>query len=341
MKIALITDAWLPQVNGVVRTLGEVQRELLAGGHDFLVFHPGQHHTLPCPLYPEINLSILPGRVLGKILHAERPDAIHIATEGPLGLAARNYCRRHDLPFTTSYHTKFPEYLRAIAHVPAPLTYRVVRWFHSGATRTLVPTPSMKVELDQRGFRNIHVWTRGVDTTLFRPRDKSLLDLPRPIFCYVGRVSTEKNIEAFLRADLPGTKLVIGDGPAMSLLRRRYPDATFTGYKHGEALARHLAACDVFVFPSRTDTFGVVMLEAMACGLPVAAYPVTGPIDIIQPGTVGALDEDLGRAARAALEIHPDDCRAYALGFSWARCAELFLENLEPITRAPRQRHAS
>ncbi|TVQ56911.1 MAG: glycosyltransferase family 1 protein [Phycisphaerales bacterium] len=333
MKIALLTDAWLPQVNGVVRTLGQVRHEVEKLGHDMLVVHPDLFNTFPCPRYAEIRLSVLPGRVIADLLDQEQPDAIHIATEGPIGLAGRKYCVKRNLPFTTSYHTKFPEYVQAFAHVPPRWTYAMLRWFHVPAARTLVPTASMKRELVERGFDGIRVWTRGVDTELFKPYGKEPLDhLPRPIFVYFGRVSREKNIESFLKLDLPGTKYVIGDGPARKSLEKKFPNAVFAGYMHGETLARHIAASDVFVFPSRTDTFGVVMLEALACGVPVAAYPVTGPIDVITTSEVGILDEDLRDAAERAMKCDPNKCRTYALGYSWLKCAEIFLETLAPIS---------
>ena len=331
MRIAMITDAWFPQINGVVTTLNNVKSELQRDGHDVLVINPSQFRTVACPRYPEIRLALLPGRRLRRMLDDFRPQAIHIATEGPLGLAGRRFCRRAGMPFTTSYHTQFALYLKIYFGVPRDWTYRLVRWFHAAAARTLVPTASVGRELESRGFRNLVVWTRGVDTDLFKPRTSHQYPDPRPVFLYVGRVAHEKNIEAFLKLDLPGTKVVVGDGPAMNELIRRYDRARFVGYKHGLDLAAHIAAADVFVFPSSTDTFGVVMLEAMACGLPVAAYPVTGPIDVVSDGISGVLHEDLRLAALKALQISPASCRQYALGFSWRRCACMFLENLAPI----------
>ena len=330
MKIGLITDAWYPQVNGVVRTMSHVRDELVDLGHEFLVVSPDQFRTFPCPRYPEIRLSVHPLRRVRQLIEEGRPDALHIATEGPLGLMARRYCRRRGLPFTTSYHTQYAQYLRKYVGLPTSIGYRGLRWFHNAAAATLVPTRSIRDELAERGFRNLHVWTRGVDTDLFRPYGKDLIDDPRPIFIYVGRVSREKNIQAFLDAKLPGTKYVVGDGPEMPALKRRHPKVRFVGFKHGEELARYFAAADVFVFPSLTDTFGVVLLEAMACGVPAAAYPVTGPIDVVEQGVSGILDEDIERAAVAALDLDPEVCRNFALEFSWRRCAEMFLETLEP-----------
>jgi len=328
LRLALVTDAWLPQVNGVVRTLGHTVREVEAAGHEVTVVSPADFRTVPCPTYPEIRLALFAGREVRRRLEALEPDAVHIATEGPLGLAARNWCVRRRRPFTTAYHTQFPEYVRARAPIPLRIGYAAVRWYHGRATRTLVTTPSMQRQLEARGFRNLHLWGRGVDTDLFRPRDKGFLDLPRPIWLYFGRVAVEKGIGDFLDLELPGSKLVVGDGPETASLKRRYPGAVFAGYRHGEDLAAHIAACDAFVFPSRTDTFGLVLLEAMACGVPVAAYPVTGPVDVIVDGVNGVLGEDLRRAALAALAIDPAACRKHALAHSWAACTRQFLAAL-------------
>jgi glycosyltransferase involved in cell wall biosynthesis len=331
LRLALVTDAWLPQVNGVVRTLGNTIREIEAVGHEVTVISPADFRTIPCPTYPEIRLALFAGRAVRRRLETLDPDAVHVATEGPLGLAARNWCVRHSRPFTTAYHTQFPEYVRARAPVPLSIGYAAVRWFHGRATRTLVTTPSMQRQLEARGFRNLHLWGRGVDTELFRPRDRDFLDLPRPIWLYFGRVAVEKGIGDFLALDLPGTKLVVGDGPACEDLKRRYPTAVFAGYRHGEDLAAHISASDVFVFPSRTDTFGLVLLEAMACGVPVAAYPVTGPIDVIRDGVTGILRENLREAALAALQLDPLACRAHALEHSWAASTRQFLGALAPV----------
>jgi glycosyltransferase involved in cell wall biosynthesis len=328
VRLALITDAWLPQVNGVVRTLGHTIREIEAAGHEVTVISPADFRTIPCPTYPEIRLSLFAGRAVRRRLEMLAPDAVHVATEGPLGLAARNWCVRRNRPFTTAYHTQFPEYVRARFPVPLSLGYAAVRWFHGRASRTLVTTQSMQRLLESRGFGRLAVWGRGVDTDLFRPRDRRFLDLPRPIWLYFGRIAVEKGVEDFLALDLPGTKLVVGGGPAAADLQRRYPDAVFAGYRYGEDLATHIAASDVFVFPSRTDTFGLVLLEAMACGVPVAAYPVTGPIDVVVRGVTGVLSEDLRAAAMAALQLSPEACRAHALQHSWAAATRQFLANL-------------
>jgi glycosyltransferase involved in cell wall biosynthesis len=328
MRLALVTDAWHPQVNGVVRTLRYTIRELAAAGHEVTVISPADFRTIPCPTYPEIRLALFPGRSVRRRLEELRPDAVHIATEGPLGLAARNWCVRRGWPFTTAYHTQFPEYLRARAPVPLDAGYAAVRWFHGRAERTLVTTPTMLRQLESRGFSRLALWGRGVDTELFRPRPKAFLDLPRPVWLYFGRIAVEKGVEDFLQLDLPGSKLVVGDGPALAELRRRYPDAVYAGYRHGEDLAAHIAASDVFVFPSRTDTFGLVLLEAMACGVPVAAYPVTGPLDVVEPGVTGMLSGDLRAAALGALDLDPAACRTHALQFSWESATRQFLASL-------------
>ena len=330
MKIAIVTDAWRPQTNGVVKTLSTTANGLRALGHDVRIIEPNQFKTFPCPTYPEIRLAWLPYGRVSELLEDFEPDAIHIATEGTLGTAARKWCLRRQFPFTTSYHTQFPEYVRARLPIPLSVSYAHLRRFHSAAARTMVATPAMQRLLESRGFKNIVRWTRGVDVSLFKPRDKSFLDFPRPIAMYVGRVAIEKNIEAFLKLDLPGTKVVVGDGPARAELETKYPNTKFVGYRFGEELASHVAAADVFVFPSRTDTFGLVLLEAMACGVPVAAYPVTGPIDVVTQGVTGELNEDLRAAALAALKLDPNQCRAYALANTWETATRQFLSNLAP-----------
>jgi glycosyltransferase involved in cell wall biosynthesis len=328
MRVVVATDAWHPQTNGVVRTLATTVEHMRAGGIDVHVISPDQFRTIPCPTYPEIRLSLLAGGAVTRQLEQLQPTAVHVSTEGPIGLAARRWCVRVGHAFTTAYHTQFPEYIRARAPVPLSVSYAYMRWFHGAAKRTLVATPSMRRQLEAHGFDNIATWSRGVDSELFRPREKSFLSLPRPIWLYLGRVAVEKGIEDFLALDLPGTKLVVGDGPARPSLQARFPDVVFVGYKHGEDLARHVAASDVFVFPSRTDTFGLVLLEAMACGLPVAAYPVTGPVDVVANGVTGVLDEDLRAAALAALKLDPAACREHAVGYSWEACTRQFVSAL-------------
>jgi glycosyltransferase involved in cell wall biosynthesis len=328
MKILIVTDAWRPQTNGVVRTLSHTVDCLRDAGHDVQLITPVGFRTIACPSYPEIRLALFPAGKVARAIEAFAPDALHIATEGSLGVAARRYCLRRGLYFTTSYHTQFPQYLRSRVPIPLSVSYRWLRRFHGAARACMVSTASMQSELEQWGFRNVARWQRGVDTRLFRPQSKQFLDLPRPIAVYVGRLAVEKNIDAFLKMPWAGSKLVVGDGPEHERLRANYPDAVFAGYRFGEDLAAHLAASDVFVFPSRTDTFGLVILEALACGLPVAAYPVTGPIDVIEDGVTGALEENLARAAHRALRLDPAACRARALRCSWERCTREFASNL-------------
>lgn len=330
MRIAIVTDAWEPQVNGVVTTLTRTQECLEALGHAVRIFSPAGHRTVPCPTYPEIRLALFPERRLARELESFGPDAVHVATEGPLGGAARRHCRRANLAFTTSYHTQFPQYVRSRVPVPIGLSYAYLRHHHGAARRTLVATEHQRRELVRWGFGNVVVWPRGVDTETFRPRAGLELGLERPIWMYAGRVAVEKNLEAFLELDLPGSKVVVGDGPDRARLAARHPSARFVGYKFGVDLAQHLSAADVFVFPSRTDTFGLVMLEALACGTPVAAYPVTGPVDVVTSGTDGVLDADLRRAALAALGIDREACRATALRRTWRAASERFLAYLVP-----------
>jgi len=340
MRIVIVTDAWHPQVNGVVKTLSTTAEHLQLWGHATLVIHPGLFKTFPCPTYPEIRLAWFPYRRIAALMNEFKPDAVHIATEGTLGVAARRWCLRNHFPFTTSYHTQFPEYIRARMPIPLSISYAFLRNFHSAAARTMVATPTMQRDLERRGFSNIARWSRGVDLELFKPQRKALLPLPKPIWIYVGRVAVEKNIEAFLQLPLPGTKVVIGDGPARAELAVKYSDTHFLGYKFGAELAAHIASADAFVFPSRTDTFGLVLLEAMACGVPVAAYPVTGPIDVVEHGVSGMLDDDLAKAASGALALDPGHCRAHALRYSWTAATQQFLNNLQPAEQPSPAIHA-
>ncbi len=316
-------------------TLTRVIHEIGEMGHEVRVLSPDLFRSVPCPTYPEIRLALFPRRKLRALLDSLQPCAIHVATEGPLGMAARAYCKRRRVPFTTAYHTRFPEYVRARARIPLALTYALMRRFHNDSAGVMVATASIEAELTARGFRRIRRWSRGVDTELFRPmpdeEEGELAGLKRPLHLYVGRVAVEKNIQAFLDLELDGSKVVVGDGPLLAELRRRYPQVRFLGVRQGEGLARCYAAADVFIFPSRTDTFGLVLLEALAAGLPVAAYPVPGPLDVVDGIGVGCLDEDLARAARSALAIPRERCRDYALQYSWRRSAEQFLENLRPF----------
>ncbi len=335
-RVLLVTDAWAPQVNGVVRTLETLGRDLSAMGHEVRYATPEGLVTLPLPTYPEIRLALFPKKSLEKMIGDFNPNAIHIATEGPVGLSARAICVKRKIPYSTSFHTRFPEYVRArIPFVPENLIWRFLRWFHDPAETMMVATASLKHELEAHGFRNTRIWSRGVDVDHFRPVAGASLPFARPIWLNVGRVAVEKNIEAFLSLDLPGTKVVVGDGPARASLEKRYPEAKFLGPKTGEELVRHYSAADVFVFPSRTDTFGLVLLEALACGLPVAAYPVQGPLDVVGGEPVAALHEDLATACAKALEIPAADCRTYALTRSWRACTEQFLANLPaPVSMA-------
>jgi glycosyltransferase involved in cell wall biosynthesis len=331
MHILIATDAWHPQINGVVRTLSALRDALTTSGARVSLLTPEGFATLPLPTYPDIRLALASVAAVGRRIEAVNPDAIHIATEGPIGHAVRRYCLRRRLPFTTSFTTRFPEYASARMPVPLSWGYAVLRRFHAPASAMMVSTPTLQRELEARGFRNIALWGRGVDTDRFRPEARIDLDLPRPIFVSVGRLAVEKNLDAFLSLDLPGSKLVIGDGPQAAELRARHPKAVFTGTLTGEPLAAHLAAADVFVFPSRTDTFGIVQLEALASGVPVAAYPVVGPADVIGTAPVGRLDDDLRAACLGALEMSRDACRRHALNFSWAASAQQFLTNLAPL----------
>jgi glycosyltransferase involved in cell wall biosynthesis len=331
MRILIATDAWHPQVNGVVRTLTSLARSASALGAEINFLTPDGFPSVGVPTYPGLRIALPNRREIAARIEAVSPDAIHIATEGPIGWAVRAYCRRRRLAFTTSYTTRFPEYIAARSIVPATLSYAVLRHFHAAAAMTMVATASLRQELSARGFRKLGNWTRGVDTTLFTPNDPAELDLPRPIFMTVGRVAVEKNLEAFLSLDLPGSKVVIGDGPQKAELQRRYPKARFLGEKTGKDLTSHLAAADVFVFPSRTDTFGVVQLEALACGTPVAAFPVTGPLDVIADHPVGALDSDLKSACIRALGASRQTCRSFALERSWENSARQFIGNLSAL----------
>jgi len=331
MRVLVATDAWHPQVNGVVRTLTSLARSAgaLGVGIDFL--SPDGFPTLPLPTYPELRLALPSRREIARRIEQAQPDAIHIATEGPIGHRVRAYCRRHGWPFTTSYTTRFPEYVSARAPIPESWIYAALRRFHAAATVTMVATPSLFSELAQRGFSNLGMWTRGVDTDLFRPERAIELGFPRPIFVSVGRVAVEKNLDAFLSLDLPGTKVVIGKGPQEEELKHRYPDVKFLGLLENGILAAHLAAADVFVFPSRTDTFGVVQLEALASGVPVAAFPVTGPKDVIGGNPIGVLNEDLRVACLEAFRIPREAFRTFALGCSWENSARQFIGNLQQV----------
>lgn len=333
MRIAIVTDAWTPQVNGVVRTLQTIRAELESMGHPVEVISPDLYGSIPCPTYPEIRLALVRASVVGQAIAAFRPDAVHLATEGPLCLAARRWCLRAKVPFTTAYHTHFPDYVAQRTGLPAAWFWRYIRWFHGPAQAVLVSTRSVRDQLRAHGLPNVRPWGRGVDLAAFTPQapaPAAFAGLPRPILLYVGRVAVEKNIAAFLAADHPGSKVVVGDGPARAALEKAHPDARFLGPLFGADLAGAYAGADAFVFPSRTDTFGLVMIEALACGTPVAAYPVTGPVDIVTPET-GALGEDLSAAIASALTKDRGACAAYGRSFSWDRSAREFLSGLHAI----------
>jgi 1,2-diacylglycerol 3-alpha-glucosyltransferase/glucuronosyltransferase len=331
MKVLVATDAWRPQVNGVVRTLGSLARAAGKLGVTIEFLSPEGFPSFQVPTYPGLRLAVPSRRGIAERIKAARPDAIHLATEGPIGFAVRGYCRRNSRPFTTSYTTRFPEYISARSPIPESWIYAALRWFHSGAAVTMVATPSLMAELRGRGFSNLGMWTRGVDIDLFRPDRAIELDFPRPIFMTVGRVAVEKNLEAFLSLDLPGTKVVIGSGPQEAKLKQNFPEAKFLGPLENGVLAGHLAAADVFVFPSRTDTFGIVQLEALASGVPVAAFPVTGPKDVVGNNPIGVLDEDLARACMKALQLPRDACRKFALDCSWENSARQFLGHVRKV----------
>jgi glycosyltransferase involved in cell wall biosynthesis len=328
MRILIATDAWLPQVNGVVHTLQATAAALRDMGEDVVFLTPDGFPSVPMPSYPDIRLAMPRPSVVARRIEAVAPDHVHVATEGPIGFSARRHCRRSGRAFTTSYHTRFPEYLAARAPVPEAWTYALLRRFHRAAAGTMVATPSIIADLEARGFQRLMRWSRGVDFRRFRPRGGSVLDFPRPIFLNVGRVAVEKNVEAFLRLDLPGTKVVVGDGPARERLEAAYPAARFLGMRSGDGLAEIYASADVFVFPSRTDTFGIVLLEALASGLPVAAFPVAGPRDVLGDSAAGVLDEDLGAACTAALAIPKERAFAHAAAFTWEASARQFLDNV-------------
>jgi glycosyltransferase involved in cell wall biosynthesis len=351
VKIVLATDAWHPQVNGVVRSLSMTVEHMRRTGHLVDVIEPSRFWTLPCPTYPEIRLALGCNRSVARMLDAIQPDRIHISTEGPIGWAARRWCLKNGRHFTTAFHTRFPDYVSIRTGIPAEWVWKMMRRFHGAAERTFTATATLAEELQAHGLTHTHHWPRGVDLAQFNPSvppHPAFEGLPRPILLNVGRVAVEKNIGAFLTLDVPGTKAVVGDGPALERLKTQYPDVLFLGAKHGAELAAAYAAADVFVFPSRTDTFGLVNIEALACGVPVAAYPVPGPIDILGSDNkgmhggsrpIGALDEDLAKAVAGALRASRKASAAEALHYSWEACTERFVSGLaaddeEPLKRA-------
>lgn len=334
MRIMIVTDAWYPQINGVVRTLTAMRDQLTAMGHDIKMLTPDGYRSIPCPTYPEIRLAFAGPRAIEKAVQAFMPCAIHIATEGPLGLAARRYCVKQNLPFTTAFHTRFPEYIEARFKIPADWIYPLLRWFHGRSRVIMAPTPTVVENLVSRGFLKTRLWGRGVDLDLFKPGPAADIDGRGPILLYTGRLAVEKNISAFLDLEHEGTKVVVGDGPLLEQLKKRYPEALFVGAQHGENLVAYYNAADVFVFPSKTDTFGLVMVEALACGVPVAAYPVMGPNDVITDPKVGALHTDLAQAVGKALTLKREDCRTFAKTKSWRASAEVFLSYLQEFDPA-------
>ena len=339
MKLLIATDAWYPQPNGVVRVVGTVIERLKRRGFEIKVISPGQFRTFPCPTYSELPLAIMPGPRTRRMIDRFAPDAIHIATEGPIGRAARRHCIDRGLPFTTAFHSKFPEYVNARTGLPVSWLYKGMQRFHAPSHAVMAPAPAVHRELESRGFDNLRLWSHGVDTDVFIPGPKNYIDhlgRPRPYFIYVGRVTIDKNLPGFLDLDLPGSKIVVGTGPARDTLMKRYPDARFLTAKNDQELAQLYNTGDAFVFPSLTDTFGLVMLEALACGVPVAAFPVTGPLDVIGDSAAGCLDEDLERAARTALDIDPALCRAHAATFSWEHVTDQFQSFLAQIQETAR-----
>ena len=331
MKVLVATDAWRPQINGVVRTLNALARAAAKLGVTIEFLSPDGFPSFPVPTYPGLRLALPSPRQIAERIEEISPDAIHLATEGPIGFAVRSYCRKRGRPFTTSYTTRFPEYISARLPIPASWIYSVLRWFHSGASVTMVATPSLTNELKERGFNNLGMWTRGVDVDLFRPDRAVELGFPRPIFMTVGRVAVEKNLEAFLSLDLPGTKVIIGTGPQEQSLKRDFPEAKFLGMLDNGILASHVASADVFVFPSLTDTFGIVQLEALASGVPIAAFPVTGPKDVVADNPIGVLNEDLAAACMQALMLSRKACRDFALGYSWENSARQFIGHARKV----------
>jgi glycosyltransferase involved in cell wall biosynthesis len=330
MRILVATDAWHPQVNGVVRTLSMMAEAAKTLGAEVVFLTPQSFRTVALPSYPDLRIALPGPTKIARLIEEAKADCVHIATEGPIGIAARRYCRKHGLRFTTSFHTRFPEYVSARFPIPESWVWAWLRRFHGASQAVMAATPALAEELRGRGFRNVVLWPRGVDTKLFHPRVVST-DLPRPIFLCVGRVAVEKNLEAFLSLELPGSKVVVGDGPARADLQRQFPDAVFLGAMQGEALAEAYAMADVFVFPSRTDTFGLVLLEALASGVPVAAFPVTGPRDVIGTAPVGVLSEDLRTACLQALPLSRQACQEFAARQTWEASAAKFLDNIAGV----------
>ncbi len=338
MRLLIISDAWKPQGNGVSRLVTSVIPELQKLGVEVSTITPDMFRTVACPKYPEIRLAVTRPRAVGRYIQASTPDFIHIVTEGPLGISARIYCRAAKLSFTSALRTRHPEYLKLYLNVPISLTYRLMHWFHGRAERVMVSSEILANELIERGFSRMWLWPPGIDVNMFRPYPRNFLNYPRPIFLYVGRVAVEKNLESFLRLETEGTKVVVGDGPQLAALRTAYPESAFAGVRFGEELAKYYSAADVMVFPSKTDTFGLVMLEALACGTPVAAFDEPGPRAAVGTSGAACLDENLHAAIKGAMKIPRERCRAHALKFSWENSARSLLTGLEPCrVTAPEQ----
>ena len=330
MKILIASDAWLPQINGVVRTYQTLGDELTSQGHEVRYITPDKFITIPLIIYPEIKLAINHWFKIGVIIEKFKPDFIHVATEGPIGLAVRNYCSKNNYAFTTSYCTKFPEYINTMAKIPVSFTYKILKWFHKNSSAVMVSSNSIIDELNSHGIKRTVKWSRGVDIKAFNPKNKIDLNLEKPIYLYVGRISKEKSLEDFLKLNLKGTKLLVGDGPSKKKLEKKYTDAVFVGAKKGNELAQYYASSDIFVFPSKTDTFGIVVLESLNCGTPVAAYPVPGPKDILGGTNIDTLDNDLKTSALKALKVSRQDCLDFAKKYSWEETAKIFFENISP-----------
>lgn len=324
MRVQIISDAWHPQVNGVVRTVEYIVEESKKLGHEVDLITSEGLKTYPLPKYAEIKLAPFAGKYVAERIKSFNPECLHISTEGPLGIAARKYCIKNNIEFTTCYHTNYPEYFKTMFYFPESITYAMMRWFHKPAKHVLATTERMATDLRKHGFANVVVWGRGVDTAQFKPEGKKAVQLDGPVFCYIGRVSVEKNIKDFLDLDLPGTKMIVGDGPQLAELKALYKDVYFAGSQQGEDLAAHYRSADCFVFASKTDTFGLVLLEALACGVPVAAYPVRGPIDVLPNCEAAVLDDDLRKAALAAVGLNKEKAREFAEKHSWAACVANF-----------------
>lgn len=331
-KILIATDAWKPQINGVVRTLSYTIEELTSSGHEVRVISPNDFTTFPCPVYPEIALSLPKPGFIKKTINEFSPDHIHIVAEGPIGLQTRYVCRSLKLNFTTAFHTKFPDYAKKLAFIPLGISWSYLRWFHKHSGAVMTPTDSIIEELKAKRIINAKKWSRGINLELFKPRPKTIPQSERPLQMYIGRISKEKNVEAFLNTNIPGTKYLVGDGPLRKRLEQKYPEAKFLGYKTGEELAKAYSEADVFVFPSLTDTFGNVVLEALASGVPVAAYPAPGPKDTIIDKRYGSCNKDLNTAISEALEnADPLECVKYANTFTWKNATDQFLSHLVPV----------